>query len=55
MWTATVVMGHELAHDPSQMLFVDRNQEVEALATNRSDQPFTERVGMHNQLHPMST
>ena len=48
-------MGHELLDDHPQMPLVEGDQEVEALAANRPDQPFTERVGMHNQLHPMST
>jgi hypothetical protein len=39
MWTAAIVMTHELAYDPSQMPLVEGDQEVEALAANRPDDP----------------
>jgi hypothetical protein len=44
VWAAAIVMGDELNDNHSQMPFVDRNQEVEALATNRPDQPFAVRI-----------
>jgi hypothetical protein len=44
MWTAAIVMTHELAYDPSQMPLVEGDQEVEALAANRPDEPLAVRV-----------
>ena len=38
VWAASVVMDLELSHDPPQMPFVDRNQEVETLAADGPDQ-----------------
>ena len=35
-----MVMTHELAYDPSQMPLVEGDQEVEALAANRPDEPL---------------
>ena len=40
MRTAAIVMNGELGEGSSQMAFIDRNQVIEALASNRSDQPF---------------
>ena len=38
VWTAAVVMSNELLDDHPQMTFVEGDQEIEALATNRPDQ-----------------
>ena len=46
MRAAAVVMAHELRDDHLQMPLVDGDQEVEALSTNRSDQPLRKGVGL---------
>src|SRR5215472_10921123 len=45
MRPAPVVMHYPLGDRHLQMTFVDRDQEVEALAAQASAEPFTDRIG----------
>jgi hypothetical protein len=51
MWTAAIVMAHVLAKDSLNMAFVERNEKVQALAPDSSDQPFAIRIGDRRLLH----
>jgi hypothetical protein len=42
-------MQDEFGDDPSQMAFVDRDQEVEALAADRTNQSFTKGIPGDNE------
>ena len=44
MSSQLVVVGSTLRQDPAQLRFAQDNHMVNALATNRSDQPFGEAV-----------
>ena len=37
-------MADPLVEEPAEMLLVERNQEIEALASHGSDQPFAKRI-----------
>jgi len=55
MWASAIVMANVLAKDSPKMAFVDRDEKVEALAPDGSDQPFAIRVRLgcadHNFPH----
>ena len=53
--TAAIVMQHPLKKDAAEMAFAQRNEEVEALAPNGSNEPFAESVGLGRQLRLMRT
>ncbi len=36
-----------------EMTFIEDNDVVQALSTNRADQPFNVRIGLRRRLHPM--
>ena len=44
MWSSTVVMRHPLTKDRTQVPFRDRDHPVQALAPNRSDDPFADGI-----------
>ena len=46
MRSSTIVVANPLAKNPLYMTFAEWNQKVQAFSSNRSDQPFTERVGL---------
>jgi len=46
MRSSAIVVANPLAKNPFYMTFAEWNQEVQAFSSNRSDQPFTERVGL---------
>jgi hypothetical protein len=49
--TTPIVVGHPFTKDPSEMSLVDGDEPVETLAAHRTDQSFTEGVGVSRQLH----
>jgi hypothetical protein len=55
MTAASVVMSNPLLEKPPKVSFVDRNQEIQALATNGSDQAFAwgARKGVFKMLRPL--
>ena len=48
-----VVMSHVLADEFSQVRLAERDDAVEALLFDRTNEPFDEGVGLGCRMHPM--
>jgi len=44
MWAAVIVVGDPRAEELSEMPLIERDHEIQALAADRADQPFAERI-----------
>ena len=58
MGTALIVVIHPLAEDSAQVLLIQYDHEVEALAPHRSDEALAKRVGLrrsHRRKNKFST
>src|SRR3990172_9293835 len=44
MWAALVVVNHPFLENRTQMPFIQNDQPIQTLATNRADQPLAERI-----------
>jgi hypothetical protein len=50
VWSTVVVVSHPLQQDGPKMAFMQHDQPVQTLTTNRADQPFAER-GATDRIH----
>jgi len=53
--TAPIVMLYPMFESSPQVLLIQRNQKVKALAADGAHQPFGKRIGLSPQLHRMET
>ena len=44
MWSAAIVINRKLLNDAPEVSFVDRDQEIQALSSNRSNYSFAVRI-----------
>ena len=51
VWTPAIVVRDPLLEDASEVTLIQRDQPVQALAPNRPNQSFAERVGVSGRLH----
>jgi hypothetical protein len=55
MWPALVVVGHPLLEDRPQMPFVQNNEPIHTLSTDRADQPLAKRIRLWQRTGVFST
>ena len=46
MWSRSIIVGHPRCQDFPQVRFTQRNDPIEALPPQGSDQPFAERISL---------